>query len=545
MLLVIDNYDSFTYNLVQYLGELGARRARRAQRRDRRRRGWRRWRPTRIVISPGPARPTRRASASTSSSASPGTMPILGVCLGHQAIGQAFGGKVVRAPRRSCTARPRPSSTTARACSRASAQSVRRPRAITRWWSSRRRCRTASTCRRGRARARSWRLRHKTLPVEGRAVPPRVVPDRRPARSSCGTSSFERTAMIGARRRRSKTPCACNRSAQPQRRRDGRRGRQHHGRRRPRRPRSARCWSALRMKGETVDEVVGAARAMRARMTRLRCGRRRSSTPAAPAATARGSINVSTVAAFIVAGARRAVAKHGNRAQSSQSGSHDVLEALGLDSGAGPAWSARCLDEARLAFLFAPAYHARHEARDRRARKEMGLRTAVQPAGAAHQPGGRAPARERRLRARALRADGAGPRRARRRAGAGGARRGRPRRVRPGGRHLRGRAGDGRGRALRAAAPRLRPGRRGSGGAGRRRCARTTPASLAKSARGRAGGGPQRGAHDRGGGAVRRRSDCGSAGGGAPRREALDCGRGHWACWRGCGRIAPRPAPAA
>jgi anthranilate synthase/aminodeoxychorismate synthase-like glutamine amidotransferase len=97
MVLVIDNYDSFTYNLVQYLGELGAElqvvrndavtiddiaRAR----------------PSRIVISPGPGRPEHAGMTMRVIEQFGESTPILGVCLGHQAIGAAFGGSVVRAP---------------------------------------------------------------------------------------------------------------------------------------------------------------------------------------------------------------------------------------------------------------------------------------------------------------------------------------------------------------------------------------------------------------------------------------------------------------
>jgi len=123
--------------------------------------------------------------------------------------------------------------------------------------------------------------------------------------------------------------------------------------------------TALRMKGEAVDEVVGAARAMRARMLRV-TGKSGGDGPADPAAVdvcgtggdGSGSVNVSTLAAFIVAGCGVPVAKHGNRALSSKAGSHDVIEALGLDPAPPPALAARCLAEAKLAFLFAPLYHA-------------------------------------------------------------------------------------------------------------------------------------------------------------------------------------------
>ena len=98
MLLVIDNYDSFTYNLVQYLGELGA--AVEVRRNDRVtldeiENGLR---PERIVISPGPGTPNDAGITLDVIQRFAGRIPLLGVCLGHQAIGQAFGGKVIRAP---------------------------------------------------------------------------------------------------------------------------------------------------------------------------------------------------------------------------------------------------------------------------------------------------------------------------------------------------------------------------------------------------------------------------------------------------------------
>jgi len=98
MLLVIDNYDSFTYNLVQYLGELGATVEVRRNDRVTLNEIENHLRPERIVISPGPGTPDDAGITLDVIQRFAGKVPLLGVCLGHQAIGQAFGGKVVRAP---------------------------------------------------------------------------------------------------------------------------------------------------------------------------------------------------------------------------------------------------------------------------------------------------------------------------------------------------------------------------------------------------------------------------------------------------------------
>ena len=98
MLLVIDNYDSFTYNLVQYLGELGEKIEVRRNNRVTIHEIEEHLRPERIVISPGPGTPDDAGITLEVIARFAGKIPLLGVCLGHQAIGQAFGGRVVRAP---------------------------------------------------------------------------------------------------------------------------------------------------------------------------------------------------------------------------------------------------------------------------------------------------------------------------------------------------------------------------------------------------------------------------------------------------------------
>jgi len=141
-------------------------------------------------------------------------------------------------------------------------------------------------------------------------------------------------------------------------------------------PRIAAFLIALRMKGETADEVVGFARAMREAANTVDAG-----TGEGPLLDTCGTggdsastFNISTIAAFVVAGAGVRVAKHGNRSISSRCGSADLLEALGVEVGLTAAESGRAIRELGIGFLFAPALHPamRHA---QPARLELKMRT--------------------------------------------------------------------------------------------------------------------------------------------------------------------------
>jgi anthranilate phosphoribosyltransferase len=144
--------------------------------------------------------------------------------------------------------------------------------------------------------------------------------------------------------------------------------------------------AALRVRGESVDEITGAVTAMRAKMLRV-------NVPAGAidlvgtGGDGSGSFNVSTLAAIIVAACGVAVAKHGNRAASSRSGSSDVLSALGVKIGIAPALISQCIAEAGIGFMMAPTHHAamRHVGS---VRIELGTRTIFNLLGPLSNPAG-------------------------------------------------------------------------------------------------------------------------------------------------------------
>jgi anthranilate phosphoribosyltransferase len=144
---------------------------------------------------------------------------------------------------------------------------------------------------------------------------------------------------------------------------------------------------ALRLKGETVEEVAGFARAMRNKAISVKPRCSSVIDTCGTGGDGASTFNISTVAAFVVAGAGLAVAKHGNRSVSSRCGSADVLEALGVNLDLSPEGVAACIDEVGIGFLFAPHLHPamRHAIGPRR---EMGVRTVFNILGPLTNPAG-------------------------------------------------------------------------------------------------------------------------------------------------------------
>lgn len=131
---------------------------------------------------------------------------------------------------------------------------------------------------------------------------------------------------------------------------------------------------ALAAKGETDAELAGMAIALRARALRLNTSHECFIDTAGTGSSAAKTFNISTAAAFVIAGAGLPVAKHGNRAASSRSGSADVLTALGVNVSSAPEVSEHCLHELGICFMFAPLYHGA-TARVAGVRRELGIHT--------------------------------------------------------------------------------------------------------------------------------------------------------------------------
>lgn len=380
MILMIDNYDSFTYNLYQLIGtvypdirvirndEITVDEIEKMK-------------PEALIISPGPGYPADAGISVEAIRKFSGSIPILGICLGHQAIAEAFGGKIIHAKNPmhgKCTEISINTSCpifeglpekipTARYHSLV-VDSISIPACIN----------VIATDGDGQIMA----VRHKTHPTYGVQFHPESIltkhgagivsaflcdvagiknADREivsvPKEQRVALKKYIAQAADGKDLSADEAEAAMNIIMS-----DGATDAQ-----------IAAFLMALRLKGETIDEITGFARMMR---------RKASVIPAAKSAVdivgtggdVANTFNISTTSSFVIAGAGLTVAKHGNRSVSSKSGAADVLEALGVKLDLTPARAAACMKEAGIAFLFAQSFHKAMRFVGP-ARREMGVRT--------------------------------------------------------------------------------------------------------------------------------------------------------------------------
>jgi glutamine amidotransferase of anthranilate synthase or aminodeoxychorismate synthase/anthranilate phosphoribosyltransferase len=372
MILIIDNYDSFTFNLVHFFGDLGAdcvvRRNDRITPEE-----VLALQPEAIVLSPGPCTPNEAGICLDLIHAAAGKVPILGVCLGHQAIGQAFGGVVKRAPQpmhgKMAAIRHQGSDIFAGVpdafeATRYHSLIVERdtlPETLVP---------TAFT-----EDGLIMGMRHRDLPIFGVQFHPESIA------TAHGHTLLRNFLALARGRNQGSAEILADLKPVLDRLARGDKlsedlseaafgaiidGKSNDAQ-------IAGMLLAMRVRGETVAELTGAVRAMRERMRAIKapegaidvCG---------TGGDGVGTLNISTAVTFVLAGLGVPVAKHGNRALSSRAGAADVLTALGVAVEPPFERLSAILNEAGCVFLYAPRHHAglRHAAA---ARIALGTRT--------------------------------------------------------------------------------------------------------------------------------------------------------------------------
>jgi anthranilate synthase/phosphoribosyltransferase len=368
VILVIDNFDSFTYNLVQLLGELG-------QHVEVRRNDAitvaeaERLRPDYLLVSPGPGRPEQAGCSIAFIRHFAGRIPVLGVCLGHQAVAAAFGGRVIKAQ-----ALMHGKSSGILHDGRTLFSGVPPAFQATRYHSLAVDEKSLPDCLEVSARTAEGEimaLRHKEHPLEGVQFHPESVATQHGRRIL--KNFLDRTlegSVVTMPRMLEKLVTGLDLKTAEMREvmkqiMEG-----------DATPAQIGAFlAALRSKGETAAEIAAAAAVMRDKATRV---------PVPAGATVvdtcgtggdgAQTFNISTVAALTAAGAGVVIAKHGNRAVSSRCGSADLLAELGVNIGIDSAQMGVCLQKAGIGFLFAPLLHQamKHVVTPRR---EIGIRT--------------------------------------------------------------------------------------------------------------------------------------------------------------------------
>ena len=386
MLALIDNYDSFTYNLVQYLGELGA--DIRVFRNDQvSLEELIALKPDHLVISPGPGVPLKDDGISAAAVKHfTGKIPVLGVCLGHQCLGAIYGARVDRAPRL-MHGKTSPVNHNGQGIFKdiPSPFEGMRYHSLVVYEPVPAELEVVATTDEGEIMA----LKHRQHPTYGVQFHPESILTEhgkqllknflgiQPISTPGGELSMLKPFIAKAINRTDLTSVEAEEAmniimtgqATP--------------------AQVGAYLVALRMKGETIAEITGSVQAMRANALKVVLAK--SDQPVYDIVGTGGdgahTFNISTAAAFVLAGTGRKVAKHGNRAASSHCGSADVLSALGISLDLTPEQIAQAIDTIGIGFMFAGKFHPamKHAIGPR---KEIGQRTIFNILGPLTNPAG-------------------------------------------------------------------------------------------------------------------------------------------------------------
>lgn len=367
MILLIDNFDSFTYNIYQYLREMElevtVKRNNEITLAE-----IEGMNPSHIIISPGPGRPETAGISTDVIKTFKGKVPILGICLGHQAIGAAFGGSIVRASA-VCHGKTSAVNHDGKGCF----NGIKNPFTAVRYHSLviekislPEELEVTAVNGDGEIMA----VRHKGYNIEGVQFHP----------ESIGTE-YGRELLTNFVRRHGEKPTVQSSirkifSGSHLSEEEARQVMDDITSGKVSPAQIAGLLTALSMQGESVSELTGFARVMRQKATVIKKpGSKKVVDTCGTGGDASGTFNISTLAALVAAGAGVSIAKHGNRSITSRCGSADVLEALGVNLSTEPGVLSEMLERIGIVFLFAPRLHLsmKHAVP---VRAELGIRTA-------------------------------------------------------------------------------------------------------------------------------------------------------------------------
>ncbi len=378
MILLLDNYDSFTYNLYQYLSELTTEKIRVIRNNRITVEEIEKLDPSRIVVSPGPGRPEDAGVSVDAIRRFSGRVPILGVCLGHQAIGTAYGGTIVGA-REIVHGKVRRIDVDGRGLFR----SINSPAEFTRYHSLAIEEDSLPDELEITARSEDGEImgvRHREYPVEGVQFHPESIAGENGKRVLHNFLSYRREPFeprIYLSRVIDGTDLSQNEAAGfMEELTDGNLSDAQ----------IAGFLVALNAKGISAAEIAGCASVLHRKRTPLpvsgslldTCG---------TGGDGLGTFNISSLTALVAASCGARVAKHGNRAVSSRSGSADFYQSLGINIQISPEQAAACIETTGFAFLFAPLYHGAMRFAGP-ARRALGIKTIMNVLGPLANPAG-------------------------------------------------------------------------------------------------------------------------------------------------------------
>lgn len=350
MILVIDNYDSFTFNVVQSLQMYTKQEIRVVRNDEYSVLQLAQMKPDFLVVSPGPGNPSQAGVSVEAIRFFAGKVPVLGICLGHQAIGEAFGAKIVHA-KNVCHGIIQDIELDGKGLFRTIGKSCK----FTRYHSLVIDEKSLSSDFEVTARAKDgdiMGIRHKTLPIEGVQFHPESIASEHCKDIFLNFINYRRENLPVAdylnQLLEKKDLTEEQASFFMENVADGTMDERV----------MAAILVAIQAKGVSVSEMTGCARALLKIKTPFVCEKKSLAEIVGTGGDCKGSFNISSLSAIVVASCGQPVAKHGNRAVSSKSGAADFFENLGINIMAEPEKTAALVEKTDFGFLMAPVYHA-------------------------------------------------------------------------------------------------------------------------------------------------------------------------------------------